>query len=314
MTPSIVECIPNFSEGRRMEVVDAIVRSLQTGPEVHILDRHSDPDHNRTVITLAGSPESLELALMAAIAIAADRIDMARHTGAHPRIGATDVVPFVPLRGITYAECILLARRLGRRVGEELKIPVYFYGDAATTPARRNLPGLRKGEFEGLLRAIIQDPTRKPDYGPNSLSPAGAIAIGVRGPLIAFNIFLDTQRLEVAREIATKIRESSGGLPAVQAMGMLVRGRAQVSMNLTNYTRTSISAVFETVQREADRLCVSVASSEIVGLVPAAALQGIDLLEIKLEPSSYRNILEERLAAAGMGSDWPELARDSGPT
>jgi glutamate formiminotransferase / formiminotetrahydrofolate cyclodeaminase len=308
MPHPLVECIPNFSEGRRTEVVDAILQALQSKPGAHILDRHSDADHNRTVVTLAGSPEAVAEAMFHAIASAAEHIDMNRQTGVHPRIGATDVVPFVPLRDTTREECILLARQLGRRVGDELGIPVYLYGDAAHPSRPRSLTVLRKGQFEGLQSAILSDPSRKPDFGPSRLGPAGATAVGVRGPLIAFNVYLGTDRVEAACEIARRIRESSGGLPAVQALGMLVRRKAQVSMNLTDFTRTSLLDVVSAVEIEADRLGVQLAGSEIVGLLPAAALQGIDPVRIGLQSGIQEKILETRLTAAGLGEDWPHLS------
>jgi len=287
-----------------MEVVETILQALQSKPGAHILDRHSDADHNRTVISLAGSPQSIAEAIFHAIAAAAEHIDLHRHTGTHPRIGATDVVPLVPLRDTTREACILLARQLGRRVGDELGIPVYLFGEAAHSSRPPNLSALRKGQFEGLTTAIHSDPARKPDYGPSRLGSAGATAIGVRGPLIAFNIFLDTDRVDVACTIAGRIRESSGGLPAVQALGMLVRRKAQVSMNVTDFTRTSLLDVFRAVQIEGDRLGVQLAGSEIVGLLPAAALRGIDPVRIGLDASISEKVLETRLAAADLDGDW----------
>ena len=300
MPEPIVECVPNFSEGRRLEVIDDILRSMQAVPGVFILDRHSDPDHNRTVITMAGNPKSMEEAALAAIACASRRIDLSRHSGVHPRIGATDVVPFVPLQGSSRAECIPLARRVGQRAGEELGIPVYLYEDAALLPARRNLAAVRLGQYEGLCNAIRDDPLRKPDYGPAFLGPAGATAIGVRGPLIAFNVFLETERVDTARAVARAIRESSGGLPHLKALGLLVRNRGQVSMNLTDYTQTSIQQAYEAVQHETKRQGVRIAWSEIVGLVPEAAMRGVDPVYLKIENFSPDIILEKRMAKAGM--------------
>jgi glutamate formiminotransferase len=201
----LVECIPNFSEGRRGETIEAILDSIRTVPDVCLLDSSSDADHNRTVVTMAGEPEAIARAAFSAIACAAGRIDLRGHRGVHPRIGATDVVPFVPLRGLTMQDCAALARALGRRVGDELGLPVFLYGEAAAHPGRKNLSDIRRGEYEGLAGSIGTDPQRRPDFGPARLGPAGATAVGVRGPLIAFNIYLKTSDLEIARAVAGQI-------------------------------------------------------------------------------------------------------------
>jgi glutamate formiminotransferase len=308
MSHPVVECIPNFSEGRCPEEVETIHRALQSVSGAHVLDRHSDPDHNRTVFTLAGDPASVAEAVFQAVATAAERIDMRRQTGAHPRIGATDVVPFVPIRDVTVEECVSLARRFGRRVGEELDIPVYLYGEASPPPNRHTLSELRRGQYEGLATAIVSDPTRKPDFGPSRLGSAGATTVGVRGPLIAFNVFLDSDRVRTARDIAKRIRESSGGLPALQALGMLVRGRAQVSMNLLDYTRTSLLDAFLAVESAASAMGIRTAHSELVGLAPAAALRGMDPARIGLDPGIGEKILETRLTTAGLPGPWPDFS------
>ncbi|HEY44995.1 MAG TPA: glutamate formimidoyltransferase, partial [Anaerolineae bacterium] len=252
MTPKIIECIPNFSEGRNAEVIDAIQTAIADVAGVHVLDRHSDEDHNRTVITFVGSPEAVPQAAFSAIEIAAELINLDQHRGEHPRIGATDVVPFVPISGVTMDECIEMARTLGKRVGDELSIPVYLYENAATRPDRKNLENIRRGEYEKLKESIRDDPDRAPDYGPACLGTAGATVIGARPPLIAYNVYLTTDDVSIAKNIARTVRQSSGGLPHVKALGMLVEGRAQVSMNLTDHTQTPVAQVVEAIRREAE--------------------------------------------------------------
>ncbi len=236
---SLIECIPNFSEARRPEVIDQIVSAITSVEGARLLDRSSDLDHNRTVLTYAGPPEAVEEAAFRAIKTAAELIDLNKHTGEHPRIGATDVVPFVPLSGATMEDCVAMAKRLGQRVGDELNIPVYLYEAAATRPERTNLENIRRGQYEGLKIEIESNPDRKPDYGPAKLGSAGATVIGARSPLIAFNVYLTTSEVEIAKKIAKAVRQSSGGLRYVKALGLLVEGRAQVSMNLTNFRETS---------------------------------------------------------------------------
>ncbi|MFZ1552546.1 MAG: glutamate formimidoyltransferase, partial [Anaerolineae bacterium] len=235
----LVECVPNFSEGRRPEIVQAIVEAMR-GPGVSLLDVESDADHNRSVVTLVGEPEAILEAAYQGIATAARLIDLEQHRGAHQRLGATDVVPFVPLRGMTMAECVTLAQRLGQRVGSELQIPVYLYEAAATRPERVNLADVRRGEYELLKAEIGVNPARTPDYGPAAVGSAGATIIGARGFLVAFNAYLNTPNVEIAKKVAKALRHSSGGLRFVKAMGLLVEGRAQVSMNLTDFTGTPI--------------------------------------------------------------------------
>ncbi|MBL8166191.1 MAG: glutamate formimidoyltransferase [Anaerolineae bacterium] len=298
MSAKLVECIPNFSEGRRPEVVDAIVSAIQSIEDVRLLDRSSDSDHNRSVITFVGTPDVVVEAAFAGIREAAQHINLDAHQGAHPRIGATDVVPFVPLSGVTLEDCVLLARQLGKRVGEELGIPVYLYEAAATRPDRTNLENIRRGEYEALKDAITTDPNRAPDYGPARLGSAGATVIGARAPLIAFNVYLTTDDVSIAKKIAAAVRHSSGGFHHVKGLGLLVDGRAQVSMNLTDYTRTPIARVVETIRREAQRYGVAVHHSELVGLIPQAALVDAARWYLQLDQFTPDQVLETRLFAA----------------
>jgi glutamate formiminotransferase len=300
MAGPLVECIPNFSEGRRAEVVDAILSSLRRAGSARVLDWSSDPDHNRTVVTLAGNPEAAAAAAFSGVACAVERIDLRIQRGVHARIGAADVVPFVPLGDFPMADCVALARRLGRRIGEELGLPVYLYGQAAVVPWRTDLTAIRAGQYEGLAASIGVDPVRIPDFGPARIGPAGAVAVGARGPLIAFNIYLDTAEVDTARAIARRIRTSSGGLPELKALGLPVGGQAQVSMNLTDYTRTSLRKAFEAVRGEAERLGTRISRSELIGLVPRDAMLGLDPAEIKLENYSGEKILERRLMDTGL--------------
>jgi len=295
MTSSLVECIPNFSEARRLDVVDRIAAAISSVSGIQILDRSSDLDHNRTVITFAGPPDPVEVAAFRAIETAARLIDLNEHRGQHPRIGATDVVPFVPLSGVDMADCIDMARRLGRRVGTELQIPVYLYEAAAQRDDRVNLENIRRGQFEALKREIETDPERRPDFGPSKLGPAGATVIGARNPLIAFNVYLDTQDVEVARAVAKKIRQSSGGLPSVKALGLLVDGLAQVSMNLTNFRVTSVATAVGAVRAEAAVLGVGVHHSELIGMIPEEALTGAAIECLQLRQFEPEQTLERRL-------------------
>ena len=303
MSSALVQCIPNFSEGRRPEVIDAIVQAITAVPGVMVLDRHSDADHNRTVVTYAGPPQAVSEAAFAAIRKASELIDLDQHHGEHPRIGATDVVPFVPLSGCTLDECVALARALGERVAGELGIPVYFYEAAATRPERRNLENLRRGQYEGLKADIETDVGRAPDVGPRRLGTAGATVIGARAPLIAYNVYLTTDDVSVAKKIAAAVRQSSGGLPCVKALGMEVESRAQVSMNLTDYTRTSVARAVETVRKEAVRHGVAIHHTELIGLIPQAALLDAALSYLQLEGFHPEQVLEVRLLAAqGQGN------------
>jgi len=293
----IVECVPNFSEGQREEVIQQIAEAIRSVPGVRLLDVESDADHNRSVVTFVGEPEAVLRGAFQGMAQAAGLIDMNQHQGGHPRMGATDVVPFVPVRGVTMEDCVALARRLGEQAGRELGIPVYLYEEAATRPDRRNLADVRKGKYEGLKEAIKTDPDRKPDFGPAEMGPAGATAIGARPPLIAFNVYLNTGDVEIARAIARAVRHSSGGLRHVKALGLLVEGQAQVSMNLTNYQRTPVARVVEMIRREAARYGVSVARSEVVGLLPAEALYDAAAYYLQLSGFSPAQVLEDRLAS-----------------
>ncbi len=295
----LIECIPNFSEARRPEVVDDIVAAIGSVEGARLLDRSSDLDHNRTVLTFAGSPQAVEEAAFRAIKIASELIDLDQHTGEHPRIGATDVVPFVPLSDVSMEDCIAIAKRLGERVGRELQIPVYLYEYAATRPDRANLENIRRGQYEGLKTEIETNLERKPDYGPSHLGKAGATVIGARNPLIAFNVYLNTGEVEVAKKVAKAIRQSSGGLRYVKALGLLVEGRAQVSMNLTNFRESPVGRVVEMIRREADRYGVSVHHSELVGLVPQQALIDAAVWYTQLDQFSTSQILETRLYETG---------------
>jgi len=296
MSSPLVECIPNFSEARRMEVVEAIVAAIAAAG-VTVLDRHSDSDHNRTVVTYVGAPAAAEEAAFQGIRKAAELINLDGHTGSHPRIGATDVVPFVPISGVGMEDCVAMARRLGERVGRELNIPIYLYEAAATRPERVNLENIRRGQYEGLKAEIETNPERKPDFGPAHLGPAGATVIGARHPLIAYNVYLDTGDVSIAKDVAKTVRQSSGGLPSVKALGMLVEGRAQVSMNLTNFRQTSIQMAVEAVRREAARHGVGIHHSELVGLVPQEALTETAARYLQLDGFKSEQILENRLFA-----------------
>lgn len=270
----LVQCIPNFSEGKRDWVVREIVDAIRSVPGCRVLEVEPDPDHNRTVVAFVAPPEAALEAAFRGVRRAADLIDMDRHRGAHPRLGAADVVPFVPLAGVTTDECVRLARALGERVGGELSIPVYLYGEAATRPERRDLPNIRRGEYEALKLEIERDPERAPDFGPRHLGPAGAAVIGARFPLIAFNVNLRTRDVAVAKAIARSVREANGGLPGVRAIGLAIGDgdQVQVSMNLTDFRRTGLLAALRAVREEAGRLGVEVAGSQIIGLVPAEAI------------------------------------------
>lgn len=302
MPKPIVECIPNFSEARRPEVVEAILAAITGTPGVSLLDHSSDSDHNRSVITYAGPPAAVEEAAFRAIRTAAGLIDLEQHRGSHPRIGATDVVPFVPITGVSMAECVQMARRVGERVGRELNIPVYLYEEAATRPERKNLENIRRGQYEGLKAEIDAIPERQPDFGPARLGPAGATVIGARHPLIAYNVYLDSEDISLAKAIAKKIRQSSGGLPAVKALGMLVEGRAQVSMNLTNFRQTSVRTVVETIRTEAMALGTGIHHCELIGLIPQEALTEAAVGYLQLDGFQPGQILERQLSEAGAQS------------
>jgi glutamate formiminotransferase len=292
----LVESVPNFSEGRRIEVVDRLVAAVESVPGAYLLDRTSDASHNRSVLTLAGETAPILEALERAVAVAVAEIDLERHTGEHPRIGAVDVVPFVPLAGTTMTDCIELARTFGSRIAERFDLPVYLYGEAATSPSRERLADVRRGQYEGL-RSQIGQPGREPDFGPaRTHATAGAVAVGARPFLIAYNINLATTDLDLAKRIARRIRESSGGLPRVQANGFSIKelNAAQVSMNLLDFRTTPIWLVWEAVKAEAATDGVELAESELIGLAPLAAL--LDVADHAGAPDGLTT--PERLAAA----------------
>jgi glutamate formiminotransferase len=294
---AIIESIPNVSEGRRPDVIERLADAIRATPGVRLLDYSSDPSHNRSVYTLVGDADGVKRATLALFEQAVAAIDLRTHRGEHPRLGAVDVVPFVPIEGITMAECVALAREVGAAVAERFGVPVFLYEEASANPARKNLEDIRRGEFEGLA-AKMRNAEWTPDFGPAVPHPsAGASVIGARMPLIAYNINLDTNRLDVAKKIAAAIRHSSGGLRYVKAAGFMLedRGVAQVSMNLTNYEKTPIFRVFEIVKREAARYGVSILESEIVGLVPSAALTAAAEFYLQIERFGPEQVLENKL-------------------
>jgi glutamate formiminotransferase/formiminotetrahydrofolate cyclodeaminase len=294
----IVECVPNFSEGRDEHVLDALRAEITSVPGVTLLDVQADVAHNRSVFTFIGGPQPASEAAFRAMRAARERIDLTVHRGEHPRMGATDVVPFIPVDGVTMDQCVELAKKLGRRVGRELEIPVFLYARAATRPERESLPNIRKGQFEALLEQIGKDPTRVPDFGPNRMHPtAGCTAIGARPFLVAYNIYLETPDVSLAKEIAKAIRTSSGGLPAVQASGFEVAGRAQVSMNLLDIDVTSPARVFAEVSARAAAKGVKVHSSEIVGLVPERAIWEGATQYLKLSEPADAHLVERKVRA-----------------
>jgi glutamate formiminotransferase len=293
----LIECIPNVSEGRRPEIVVAMAGAIRAVSGVRLLDYSSDPSHNRSVFTLVGDAPGVERAVLALFERAVADVDLRTHTGEHPRLGAVDVVPFVPIEGVTMAECVALARQVGAGVAARFQVPVYLYEEASTNPARTNLEDIRRGEFEGLA-AKMATAGWTPDFGPATPHPsAGASVIGARMPLIAFNINLATDRLDIAKKIAAAVRHSSGGYRFVKAMGIKIEGRGivQVSMNLTNVEKTPIFRVFETVKREADRYGVAILESEIVGLVPSAALMSAAEFYLQIAGFTTDQVLENKL-------------------
>ncbi len=294
----LVECVPNFSEGRDPQKLAKILAEIESVDGVQLLDQEMDKDHNRAVVTMVGEPEAALEAAFKAIAKASELIDMETHEGEHPRMGATDVCPFIPISGVTMDECVELAKKLGERVGNELKIPVYLYESAATRPERTNLADVRKGQYEGIRDSIGVDPDRKPDFGPSKTHPrAGAIAIGARPYLIAFNVYLDTQNLQIAKNIANAVRDAQGGFRYVKAMGFEIKERrqVQVSMNLVNYEKSPIFRVYETIKREAQRYGVPVVGSEIVGLIPLKAVTRTFDFFLGLENFKMNQVLEYKL-------------------
>ena len=294
---AVIECVPNVSEGRRLDVIEKMTAALKAVPGLRVLDVQSDASHHRSVFTLAGDAAALGAGIPVLFERAVADIDLRNHKGEHPRLGAVDVVPFIPIDGVTMDDCVKLAKTVAADVASRFKLPIYLYEDASANPARKNLEDIRRGEFEGLA-AKMSKPEWAPDFGPAAPhQSAGASVIGARMPLIAYNINLDTDRLEVAKKIASAIRMSSGGLRYVKAMGLPLedRGIVQVSMNLTNYEKTPLFRVFDLVKREAERYGVSVLESEIVGLVPAAALRQSVEYYLRLEGFSADQVLENKL-------------------
>jgi glutamate formiminotransferase / formiminotetrahydrofolate cyclodeaminase len=291
----IIECVPNFSDGRRPEVYNAIADSARAVRGVRILDVSADPDHNRAVITFVGDLAAVEEAVVKMIATAAQLINLDEHEGEHPRIGATDVVPFIPVKGATIADCVALAQRVGQRVGDKLGVAVYLYGAAASRPEREKLADIRKGQYEKWREEIGQNPDRDPDFGPAEPKPWGATAIGVRPFLIAYNLYLNSDNVDVANKIARAVRFTSGGLRFVQAMGFLVEGQAQVSMNLTDFEKTPIHRVQEMVKREAARYGLTVTKAELIGLTPQKALLEAAKYYLQLDDLEDGQVLEIKL-------------------
>ncbi len=313
----IVECVPNFSEGRRPEVIEKIVNVIKSVNGVSMLDQEMDADHNRAVISFVGEPEAVLDAAFKAVKAASELIDLTQHTGEHPRIGATDVIPFVPISGTTVEECIELAKRLAKKIADELSIPTYLYELAATRPDRVDLAQIRRGQFEGLREAIRTDAERAPDFGrPELHSTAGATVVGVRAPLIAYNVNLATTDLKVAERVAKAIRFRDGGFRFAKALGFEVKekGCVQVSINMTDYTKTPLYRVFETVRREAARWGVNVIESEIVGLVPQSALNACARYFLQLNSFKKNQILENRLVPAKGLPDFLNDLASSAPT
>lgn len=298
---SLVECVPNFSEGRDVAKVEAIIAAMKIDG-VYLLDKEMDADHNRCVITLVGDRDAIAEAAIRGVGKAAELIDLTKHQGAHPRIGSSDVVPFIPIEGVTLEDCVAIARHVGAEIWKRYKVPVYLYEAAATKPERQNLENIRRGQFEGLRTEVASNTERRPDFGEAALHPtAGATVVGARKPLIAYNVYLNTSDVEIAKKIGKAVRFSSGGLRYVKGMGVLVRGMAQVSMNLTDYEQTPIARVFEFVKREAARYGVMPVSSEIVGLIPKKALEEAAEWFLQVENFDSSLILENRLAAVTGG-------------
>src|SRR5208282_3751365 len=301
MPSTLVECVPNFSEGRDPAKIDAIVEAMKI-PGVYLLDREMDSDHNRSVITLVGERDAIQEAAIRGVGKAAELIDLTKHQGAHPRMGAADVVPFIPIDGVTIEDCVAMARHVGAEIAKRFQIPVYLYEAAAATPERQNLENIRRGQFEGIRAEIATNPARKPDFGDPRVHPtAGATVVGARKFLIAYNVFLSTPDVQIAKNIAKAVRFSSGGLRFVKGAGFLVRGMAQVSMNLTDFEQTPVHRAFEMVKREAARYGVAPVSSEIVGLIPKKALEATAEWFLQVENFDSSLILENRLAAVMSG-------------
>jgi glutamate formiminotransferase / formiminotetrahydrofolate cyclodeaminase len=299
--PALVECVPNFSEGRDKAKVDAILEAMKMDG-VYLFDREMDTDHNRCVITLVGDPMNVAEAAIRGVGKATELIDLTKHTGAHPRLGAADVVPFIPIEGVTLEDCVAIARRVGEEIWKRYQVPVYLYEAAAQRPERQNLENIRRGQFEGIREDIKTNPDRKPDFGEAALHPtAGATVVGARKFLVAYNVYLNTPDVEIAKKIGKAVRFSNGGLRYVKGMGVGVRGLAQVSMNLTDTDQTPIARVYEYVKREAARYGVMPLSSEIVGLIPKKALEDAAEWFLQIENFDSSLILENRLAGVMSG-------------
>lgn len=298
----LIESVPNFSEGRRPEVLDEIVNAMLT-TGVMLLDREMDASHNRAVVTIAGEPDAVAEAAFRGCQRAAQLIDLETHRGEHPRMGATDVIPFIPIRNVTMDECVDIARRVGERIGRELEIPVYLYERAATRPERRDLAYVRRGEYETIRDEIATHPEREPDFGPRRVGNAGAVAVGARPFLIAYNVNLDTRDVQIAKDIAKITREKGGGLPSVKALGFALedKGIVQVSMNLTDFNVTGMLTAFQHVRAEAEKRGVQVIGSELVGLVPLEALAQIAREALQLEDFSSQQVVEVKLAETAQG-------------
>ncbi|MFH1686064.1 MAG: glutamate formimidoyltransferase [bacterium] len=300
--PKLIECVPNFSEGRRPEVIDAICQAITSETGVVLLDKEMDSDHNRAVVTFVCHPNQVVEAAFRGYQKAAELIDMQTHSGEHPRMGACDVCPFIPISDVTIEDAVELAHKLGKKVGQELQIPVFLYEDARTKADRRNLAVVRKGEYEGMIKAIEEDPKRKPDYGPAKMNlKSGATAIGVRFPLVAYNVYLGTNKKWIADRIADAVRSLKGGYRYCKALGFEIKERdqVQISMNLVDYPKTPIFRVFETIKSEAARYGVNVTSSEIIGLVPMEAMLDVTDFYLRLENFSKAQVLEHKLQEAG---------------
>src|SRR6201988_1916646 len=298
---TLVECVPNFSEGRNKAVVDEIVAAMKMDG-VYLLDREMDADHNRCVITLVGDRTNIAEAAIRGVGKAAELIDLTKHTGAHPRMGASDVIPFIPIDGVTLEDCVAMAKHVGTEIAKRFQIPVYLYEAAAATPERQNLENIRRGQFEGIRDEIATNPAGKPDFGEPRVHPtAGATVVGARKFLIAYNVFLNTADVEIAKKVAKAVRFSSGGLRFVKGAGFLVRGLAQVSMNLTDFEQIPVHRVFESVRREAARYGVLPVASEIVGLIPKKSLEQAAEWFLQVENFDSSLILENRLAAVMSG-------------
>jgi len=292
----LVECVPNFSEGRNKKIINAIFSAAKKVKSVKVFELEWDKSHNRSLFTIVGEPNDVLNSVFESIKTATDLIDMEKHKGEHPRIGATDVVPFVPVSGVSMKECVDLANKLGKKVSDELGIPVYLYEEAAKKKDRRNLAEVRQGEYEGLKEEIEKNPDKKPDFGPSHFHPtAGAIVIGARKYLIAYNVNLDTNDISLAKEIAAKIREKNGGLPGVKALGFKVNGLAQVSMNLTDYEKTNIDQAYQVIEKEAKARKIKIKNSEIYGMIPLDALVDAVKRLLKADDFSSEQVLEKKM-------------------